>query len=176
MMQAEIWKPIKGYEGLYEVSNHGRIRNFNTRKVLTPKKHNRGYYHVILFRNGAQKSFLVHRLVALAFVPTADETLTVNHIDEDKLNNRAENLEWCSVAENVRLYQKNHAQELKGKLGRKEDKTPIRQLTKQGVVLKVWSSAAEARRALQCSNTWAISQCCKNKRKTAYGYKWQYAT
>lgn len=167
----ETWKPIRGFEESYEVSDLGRVRNSNTGKILTPKNHNRGYYHVILMKQGRQKSFLVHRLVALAFIPTENERLTINHIDENKLNNRRDNLEWCSKDENIRLYQKNHPE----KVGRPENPTPVRQFTKQGVFIKLWDSVAEVHRQLNYS-TWSISQCCNGKRKTAHGYMWQYAT
>lgn len=167
----EIWKDIAGYEKHYQVSNLGRVRNFNTGKVLTLKKHNRGYYHVILVKQGKQKSFLVHRLVALAFIPTGDTTQTINHIDENKLNNRVDNLEWCSNEENIHIYQRNHPE----KVGRPENPTPVLQLTKQGMFLKLWESVAEVHRQLNYS-TWSISQCCNGKRKTAHGYVWQYAT
>lgn len=166
----EAWRAVPGYEALYEVSNQGRVRRVRG-SVLTPKKHNRGYYHVILAKDGRNKSFLVHRLVAKAFIPTNDEHLTVNHIDEDKLNNRVENLEWCSMGSNIRKYQENHP----NKVGRPENLTPVHQFDLKGNLVKVWVSVADAHRTLNFS-TWSISQCCIGKRKTAHGYKWRYVT
>jgi hypothetical protein len=100
----EIWKPIAGYEDTYEVSNHGRVRSIDRidaighhrKSVVLKQKPNRenGYLHVSLFGNGVTKRLNVHRLVALAFVEGYAEGLVVNHKDENKQNNRADNLEW----------------------------------------------------------------------------------
>lgn len=172
----EQWKPIKGYESRYEVSNLGNVRSLNWRnkgitKPVTLKQHNRGYLHVLLYKGHECKSYLVHRLVAEAFVPCFDKDMTINHIDENLTNNRADNLEWCSLKENIVKYQSNHPE----KVGRPENTTPVYQIDKNGRVVKIWKSVAEVHRALKYS-IWSISQCCNRKRKTAYGYKWQYAT
>ena len=98
----EVGKPIPGYEGLYEVSNHGRISNF--RKVLKTYKINSGYVAFKLQKDGKRKSILLHRLVAELFVPNPNGKPEVNHIDGNKENNRADNLEWVSSSEN-----KSHA-------------------------------------------------------------------
>ena len=103
----EVWKDIQGYEGLYQVSNLGRVRSLhyrNTNEVreLFLKPHNRGYLQVELHKYGNRKMFTVHRLVALAFVDGFAENREVNHIDENKHNNRADNLEWVTTSENVR--------------------------------------------------------------------------
>lgn len=172
----EIWRPIKGYENRYEVSNLGNVRSLNWRnkgevKSVTPKQHNRGYLHVLLYRGKECKSYLVHRLVAEAFIPCSGSQMTVNHIDENPTNNRVDNLEWCSLDENIHLYQINHPE----KVGRPENTTPVRQFTKDGVFLKLWDSVAEIHRQLNYS-AWSISQCCNGKRKSAHGYMWCYAT
>lgn len=113
-MQEEIWKDIDGYEGIYQVSNLGRVkslkRKVNTKgggtryspsKILTNCFDNK-YYHVRLYRNGVAKIHLVHRLVADAFLPNPNNKPQVNHIDGDKLNNRFDNLEWCTASENAK--------------------------------------------------------------------------
>lgn len=171
----EIWKDIAGYEGLYQVSNLGNVRSLNWSntgviKLVALKKHNRGYLHVLLYKGKRCKSFLVHRLVADTFMPCSDKTMTVNHIDENPLNNHLDNLEWCSLKENINKFQSNHP----GKIGRTENMTPVNQLDMGGRVVNVWKSVAEIRRNLNF-NSWSISQCCNGKRKTAYGYRWQYA-
>ena len=92
------WKQIQGYEN-YEVSNEGQVRNRKTGKVLKPQKNNSGYLLVGLRKNGKQKWYSVHRLVAQAFIPNPHNKPTVNHIDENKENNNVSNLEWMTYAE-----------------------------------------------------------------------------
>lgn len=98
----EMWKPISGYEGLYEVSNFGRVKSlkFGKEKILTPGNY-KGYLSVQLCKDGKRKMMRVHRLVAEAFIPNPNKLETVNHKDEDKTNNSANNLEWMSSVDNV---------------------------------------------------------------------------
>ena len=104
----EEWRSIPGYEGLYEVSNLGRVKSLEisyTRKngimdhkpemILSPKNNGTGYFIVCLYKNKTHKYYLIHRLVALTFIPNPDNLPCVNHLDEDKTNNRVDNLEWC---------------------------------------------------------------------------------
>ena len=113
-MIEEIWKPVIGYEGLYEVSNTGRVRSLDMYvknghcsyrlhkgKVLSPSKNTDGYLQVGLCCNGKYKKCLVHRLVSQAFLPNPDNLPEVNHKDEDKTNNRVENLEFCDRKYNL---------------------------------------------------------------------------
>ena len=109
----EEWRPIVGYEELYEVSNLGRVRSIDRYvkysngqihlhkgKVLSPVKSNLGYLLVSLCCNGKYKMFLVHRLVTEAFIPNPENLPEVNHKDEDKANNSVDNLEWCDRSYN----------------------------------------------------------------------------
>lgn len=106
----EIWKDIKGYEGLYQVSNLGNVKSLmfinnvakKHREKILFKSIRSGYYTVNLCKNTIRKSKQVHRLVAEAFIPNPLNKKIVNHIDFDRKNNRVENLEWCSQKENVR--------------------------------------------------------------------------
>lgn len=112
-MQAELWKPIKGYEGLYQVSSKGRIRSLKRTKknkwggiiqvkerVLANGISGQGYINVLLYNNGNRRTYKAHRLVAEAFISNPDNKPHVNHIDGNKENNSIENLEWCTIKEN----------------------------------------------------------------------------
>ena len=93
----EIWKDIKGYEGHYEVSNLGNVKSVKRyKKVLKPRQHKNGYVFVSLCANGKAKDFSVHRLVGNAFLDNPENLPEINHKDEDKTNNNASNLEWCT--------------------------------------------------------------------------------
>lgn len=101
----EEWRPIEGYNGKYLVSNMGRVKSLKhaNARILTAFPNNKGYYRVCLCQFGEGRHFLVSRLVAAAFCPNDDPQTktTIDHIDGDKKNNRAENLVWCSLKENV---------------------------------------------------------------------------
>ena len=100
----EIFKDVKGYEGYYEISNLGRVRStsYKGKKILKPAITKNGYLNVIFCINQKKEHKFVHRLVAEAFIPNINNYSTVNHKDEDKLNNYVENLEWLSVEDNNR--------------------------------------------------------------------------
>lgn len=105
-MSEEIWKSIPGYEGIYEVSNLGRVKTKNYKrtgeeKILSPGKGSNGYLTVALTKNGRSHTFSVHRLVARMFCPSRDGASIVNHINGNKEDNKADNLEWCSAKENI---------------------------------------------------------------------------
>ena len=106
----EIWKDIKGYEGLYQVSNNGNIRackkvdlrGWNRKeRSMSAQISDHGYYSIILHKDYIKRSFLVHRLVAEAFIENPNEYPVINHKDEDQLNNNMDNLEWCTQKYNV---------------------------------------------------------------------------
>lgn len=102
-LQQERWKPIFGYDGLYEVSSLGRVRSRYSGewKVMRPRKYSGGYLMVMLYKNGKSKNSKIHRLVAQAFIPNSDKTKTIiNHVNEIKTDNRVSNLEWCDYQYN----------------------------------------------------------------------------
>lgn len=110
MEQEEIWRDIEGYEGQYQVSNLGRVKSFDRidgaghlkrGRILRPVPDKKGYLRVQLHKEGKRKLFLVHRLVAQAFIPNPEGLPQVNHRDEDPSNARADNLEWCTASYNV---------------------------------------------------------------------------
>lgn len=111
----ETWKSVEGFGGLYEVSDHGRLKSIHPRggdgsgKTRTGKEHyltpflsSTGYFKVSLVKNHKKKDARVHRLVAMAFVPNPENKPYINHKDGDKTNNAASNLEWCTQAENIK--------------------------------------------------------------------------
>lgn len=170
----ENWKDIKGYGG-YQVSDYGNVRSKNWRgtktiRNLAPKPQNRGYLQVeITSDEGTKKTFLIHRLVAEAFLEKPNGATEINHIDENKRNNKAENLEWCDGSGNMKAYIKNHI--ATKPITRKER---ITQITKSGDVVREWENATLIKRELGYHPT-SIWRCCEDKQRTAYGYKWRYS-
>ena len=98
-MLVELWKPVVGYEGYYEISNLGNVKSLRFGKILKPSNSG-GYAHIALVSDGTPRYFLVHRLVATSFIPNPHNKLEVNHIDGDKKNNCVDNLEWVNRSEN----------------------------------------------------------------------------
>lgn len=117
----EIWKDVKGYEGWYQVSNTGKIKNVQSNKILKCSYTDRNYLRATLCKNGEYKGFKVHRLVAIAFLPKPESSFEVNHKDGNKLNNNVNNLEWVSHEQNMKHGWKNGLIKL-GKVGRKRKK------------------------------------------------------
>ena len=168
MTNEEIWCPIKGYEGLYEVSDKGRVRSikFGKERILKPLRINCGYLQVQLWKNGEKKMYLIHRLVAQTFTPNPDNLPEVNHKDEDKENNSVQNLEWCDRKYNINYGIRN--QMVSMKLSK-----PVLQYTKSGGFVREWKSTYDVERNLGYFRN-HISYCCNGKLKSAYGYVWKY--
>ena len=156
----EVWKDIEGYEGLYQVSSCGRVKglgngksNNSKERILKANKIRGCYLQVGLFKEGKRKHFLVHRLVANAFLPNPENLKYVNHKDENPKNNYVSNIEWCTFQYNID-YSKS----------------------KQVLCVEtntVYTSTMEAGRKTKI-NQGHISECCLGKRKTAGGYHWEY--
>lgn len=96
----EIWKDIEGYEGVYQVSNFGRVKRVETNRILKGRKDSKGYLMANLSKNSIVSNKTIHRLVAQAFIPNPENKQDINHIDEDKTNNNVNNLEWSTRKEN----------------------------------------------------------------------------
>ena len=165
----EIWKDKKGYEGHYQVSNCGRVKSLNYHrmgfeKILKTKVDKDGYLTVML--NNPRKTFLVHRLVAEAFIPNTDNLPCVNHKDENKQNNVVINLEWCDVKYNNEY---NNGQKRRAIKRLK----PILQYTLDGEFVREWESAIQAEREGGFSSA-HICDVLKGKRKTHKGFIWRY--
>ena len=175
----EIWKDIVGYEGLYQISNLGRVKSLNYNRtgkenILSPGLSSNGYYHVSLCKNGEMKDFNVHRLVALSYIPNLDNKPCVDHINGNRLDNRVENLRWCTNKENCNfpLAKKNNSI---AHINHPKKSKPILQIDiNTGEVINEFPSGKEVERQLEISNG-NISNCCNGKLKTAYGYIWRYA-
>ncbi len=177
----EIWKDIKGYEGLYQVSNLGRVKSLERRvkhnkcgyitikqKILKNKIGKTGYFEVDLRREGTHKYCRVHRLVAEAFIKNPKNYEIVNHKDENKLNNNVENLEWCTAKYNMN-YGTLRERTVAGISKR------VAQINKKtDEIINIFPSSREASKKTGISQG-HISSCCAGKRKTAGGYKWRYA-
>lgn len=161
---------IEGYQN-YEVTTTGDIINTKTGRVLKSFKVGNGYLQVSLSKNGKQKNFYIHRLVAEAFITNPLNLPCVNHKDEDKTNNNVENLEYCTHEYNNN-YGTRTEKASKTMTNGKNSK-PIIQLRKDGSLVRVWSSAYEAERQLHYHQS-NISACCLGKIHTAYGFKWSY--
>ena len=182
----EIWKDIEGYEGLYQVSNCGNVKSIhyrktNKEKILIPKCNNSGRLWVELWNSGKARQFLIHRLVASAFIENPDCLPQINHIDENPKNNKVENLEWCTGSYNVKTYFKNHPEFFTNRKVRTTKNgrkllldCEIEQCLKDGTVIRIWPNSRFAAVEMNWSQ-WSISECCRGKRKTAYGYIWRFA-
>lgn len=168
----ENWKPIEGYEGLYEVSDLGNVRSLNYRRtgkpqVLKLSDDSYGYLQINLCKNRERKCSRVNILVAQAFIPNPENKPEVNHKDEDKHNNRVDNLNWCTREENMEWGT------CRERITKSLKKT-VTQYTNDGVPIKVWDSATQVEIELGINQS-SISKCCKGRRKTAGGYIWRYS-
>lgn len=163
----EMWKPVVGYENLYEVSNLGNVRNVNkkwTKKPRLLKQHiHNEYMIVVLYKDSKAKNKRVHRLVAEAFIPNSNNYQYINHKDENPKNNVVDNLEWCTMT-----YNNTYGHRLE-KICKK-----INQYDLQGNFIKTWNSFMEIQRELGFSNS-SIVCCCKGRVKKSNGYIWKYA-
>lgn len=166
----EVWKDIPGYEGIYQISNFGRVKSLERyvrhcrggnkiikEKILKPRVVAEGYLQISLCGN-IFKEELIHRLVAKAFIPNPDNLPQVNHKDENKQNNRVDNLEWCT-----RIYNQQYS-----------FSKPFWQI-KDGIKIKKWFSIREPERAGIAKHQ-NIQNCLNGKYKTCAKFEWIYAS
>lgn len=163
----EKWRPVVGYEGLYEVSNLGRVRRI---RIIAPTKKKHGYMQVSLVdKDGVRKSHRLHRIVAAAFIPNPEGKPQVNHKDENPENNRAKNLEWATAEENT-----NYGSRTARAAAKNGSRTPILQIDPRTMkVVAEFPGQSAAARATGISAS-CINACLRGKQKRAGGYLWEY--
>lgn len=189
MNQEEIWKDVIGYEGAYQVSNLGRVKNVERgihgasdsiriirERIRVQRTSRNGYKMTILSKDNKQKNCTIHRLVALAFIPNPNNLPEVNHIDGDKSNNNSSNLEWTDRSGN-----NSHALRtglriscFAGKRGKLHpDSKEVFQYDLEGNYITSFESTCEAHRQTGV-NSKLISHCALGKQKYAGKYIWKY--
>lgn len=185
----EIWKNIDGYEGKYQISNLGNVKSLNYggrgyARNLVPKINNSGRLWVELMKDGKKRQFLIHRLVGMAFIPNPDNLPQINHKDENPKNNRVDNLEWCTNLYNFHYsfdrHPERHRKRQYNPTGKKKVHhnridVNVWQIDKAGNKIKLWNDVSTIARELGV-HQWSVTQCCNGVRKTAGGFKWQFAT
>lgn len=165
----EEWKDIQNYEGYYQISSEGNVRNVKTGRILIGDKNNMGYKRVTLY-TPIKKRFFIHQLVAKHFCSGYKEGLVVNHIDGNKLNNKANNLEWVTRSQNdlhafEHNLRKTYPCTFKHRIIAKD---PI---TKE--IKKIYENTQECCNDLKVARS-NIYNCCNGKQKTCRGYELQY--
>lgn len=170
----EKWKSIEGYEGLYEISTMGRVKSMERKvkngngyrivreRILKPHKHNNGYLQLLIHKEGTIKKYYIHRLVAEAFISNPLNFPEVNHLNEDKTDNRLENLEFCDKKHNC-----NYGTRIE-RISKANSK-PVKCI-ETGLT---FSSATEVKRKFGFTSQ-SISACCNGKRKTCGKYHWKF--
>ena len=164
MSEVETFVEIEGFEN-YEVSNLGKVRNMKTGRILKPSLNHNGYLRLWLYENNKRKHLFFYLFIATTFIDNPEGKPCVNHIDENKLNNDLNNLEWCTVREN-----NVHGTRTK-RIAEKRFKKVI-QLDLNNNVLSEFESMKQAERetgVLVCN----ISSCCSGRSKSAGGFKWR---
>ena len=185
----EEWKDIEGFEGLYQASNFIKVMNVRTGKILKPDIAN-GYYRVVLCKNGKAKHYLLHRIIAQAFIPNPENLPVVDHINTFRTDCRVENLKWTTHTGNHRNplslehlsnanKGKHHTPEAKEKMRQAKLGKPnthsfkkIKQLTLNNELIKVWDCIKDACSELNIPPS-NISNCLYGKSKSAGGYHWE---
>lgn len=196
----EVWKDIVGYEGIYQISNTGKVKRLagscytaHTDRIVTATNNGTGYFKVVLSKNNTKKQFLVHRLVAQVFIPNPNNYEFVNHKDENKKNNNVENLEWCTKSYNS-IYYLNFDPKRKQEYGKRfAGKSPmikrvprkyfhkVIQKAKDGNTIEVYENLSQAsiKTGIKIGD---ITRACRanseSERKrdhTSKGYIWEFA-
>ena len=171
----EIWKPVKGYAGLYEVSNLGRLRSLPRKGtkggiISATYSNTKHYAHVPLTKNAKGRTVSLHRIVAEAFIPNPENKPQVNHKDGNKRNNAVDNLEWATPEENMQHAFRTGLKDTKAAVA--ANSRSVAQII-EGKVIKTFSSVREAEKATGASNQ-NIIKVCQGSRRMAGGFEWRY--
>jgi hypothetical protein len=177
----EEWKWIQGYENLYKISSLGRITRLDG-EIRKPESKTNQYPTVVLTKNGKNKTFRIHRLVAQAFIPNPESKPEVNHKDMNKNNNAAENLEWVTPGENIAHAIKNNPEMIKAmnRYNRFERPKLVIQLSLDGEFIACYVNATIAAKATGVCSRNITQVASKDEyrpgltRKQAGGFLWQY--
>ena len=161
----EIWKDVVGYEGLYQVSNLGRVKGLRKNIILKPSSGE--YKRVVFYKNKRAETKLIHRLVAETFINNPNKLPQVNHKDENKYNNNVDNLEWCTHKYNANYGTMIERESLA------KTKYNVLQYDLDGNLIKIWFNLREITLNTNYKKS-NIIYCCNHKNRTAYGYKWEY--
>lgn len=180
-MIKEIWKDINCYEGIYQVSDLGRVKSLNYnhtgKEVIMKNYENKnGYMYIFLYSNGKCNNLRIHRLVCSAFIDNPENKKEVNHKNGIKSDNRVENLEWATHSENQKhAYNTGLKKSIwTGKFGKDNYLSiPVCRYTKLGEYIDEFDGSMDAKRKTRINNS-HILECCKGKRKSAGGYIWKY--
>lgn len=168
-----MWKDIKGFEGIYQVSDDGQVKRFYKTKEPKILKNREGiYYTVSLSHRCKKKTYTVHRLVAEAFLTKPEGKTEINHKDGNRYNNHVENLEWVTQEENI-----DHACSIlrSGPYGKAARKVKCID-AESGEIVTEYKSVSDAARSLgRMSARAPITFACQGLQQTAYGFKWEYA-
>lgn len=163
----EVWKDIEVYEGIYQVSNLGRVKRVTTGRILKSSKNRGGYLYVNLCKNGKYKTHKIHRLVSQAFIPNPENKPEINHIDEDKSNNVISNIEWSTRKEN-----NNHG--TRNERTSKKQSIPIIATNLKTGESKEFYGTSECARQLGLNQS-SITSVLKGRNKQTGGYIFEYA-
>lgn len=177
----EEWRDIRDFEGLYQISNMGRIKSlarpckgygdkYAVDRIIKPLKMANGYLEAVMFRDGKRTIRMLHRVVAEAFIPNPNDLPFINHKDENPQNNNVENLEWCTPKYNANYGNRQK----KCRQSSLKHYKPVYQMDMDGNIIKRWECMNDAMRALSIDST-QISRVCKGKNCTAGGFIWRYA-